>query len=60
MPLPSVYPPLSPDADEGSANIPSRDEEPSIGAQEYAFDSIKVPLAENMFWVSYFLLSHIS
>ncbi|KAL5286411.1 CAPN1 family protein [Megaselia abdita] len=51
MPLPSVYPTLSPEDVDDGANIPSKEEEPSIGAQEFAFDSIKVPLAENMFWL---------
>lgn len=54
MPLPNVYPPLGPQEDDDSANVPSKDDEPSVGAQEYAFDSVKVPLAENMFWVSFF------
>lgn len=57
MPLPNVYPTLSPEDEDDHADIPSKEEEPSIGAQEYAFDSVKVPLAENMFWVSYLFAS---
>lgn len=62
MPLPNIYPPLAPEPeDDNTTNFPTKEEEPSIGVQEYAFDSVKVPLAENMFWVSYLFASrHIS